>query len=124
MTKYVSSRPVRFVTRAFCCPLLPTALLRKLTISNRMIRFITLEAILRIQLFIKWILLQVFIDLAQVSIVYNYYILSFRADSGFRRVEVKKYTPRLLHVFGEKVLCLKCMTVPYDFISFKHHYFC
>ena len=39
-----------------------------------MIRFITLEAVLRIQLFIKWILLQVFIDLAQVSIVYNYYI--------------------------------------------------
>ncbi|KAM7426649.1 hypothetical protein ABFA07_022098 [Porites harrisoni] len=24
------------------------------------------------------------------------------ADSGFRRVEAKKYTPRLLHVFGEK----------------------
>ena len=122
MTKYVSNRPVRFVTQERFA-LLPAALLRKLTISNRMIRFITLEAILRIQLFIKWILLQLFIDLAQVTIVYNYYILSFRADSGFRRVEAKKYTPRLLHVFGEKVLCLTCTTIFYD-ISFKNHYFC
>ena len=37
--------------------------------------------------------------------------MSFRADSGFRRVEAKKYTPRLLHVFGEKVLCLKCTSL-------------
>ena len=29
--------------------------------------------------------------------------LFFRADSGFRRVEAKKYSPRLLHVFGERV---------------------
>ncbi|XP_020605063.1 severin-like [Orbicella faveolata] len=28
--------------------------------------------------------------------------LSCRAESGFRHVEAKKYTPRLLHVFGEK----------------------
>ena len=35
---------------------------------------------------------------------YKYVVnLSCRAESGFRHVEPKKYTPRLLHVFGEKV---------------------
>jgi len=39
--------------------------------------------------------------------------LSCRAESGFRHVEAKKYTPRLLHVFGEKVKCFSIMNVSF-----------
>ena len=47
--------------------------------------------------------------------------LFFRADSGFRRVEAKKYSPRLLHVFGEKVSCSHLFFL---YFIYYYYFFC